>query len=728
MADRLPDNEIRDITRTLEAGLPLEEKYRYLLFKESRQVELLWNGKSDKQSAPVLPFQTVEHIDEPRDVSRTNMQVSLFDMDGSKIYGWSNKLIWGDNKFVLSSLQSGPVRDQIIANGGIKLIYIDPPFDIGADFTTNIEIGSSTFEKTPTVLEEIAFRDTWGNGQDSFLQMLYERLVLMKDLLAPDGSIFVHLGQQVSNEVKIILDELFGKENFRNQITWQRFGSHNDSNRYGNVSEVIYFYSKSESYYFDVERTPLDDDYISERFIKEAETGRLFYPHTFTGAGAGPARTFRGKLMEPPKGRHWARTQEEIDKAEAANLFYYTANGVPYIKSYLDEQEGKPVQNIWTDIRMTKSGDERTGYPTQKPERLIERIIKAHSQPGDIVADFFVGSGTTAAVAEKLGRKWLVSDVGRFAINTSRKRLISVQRQLKREGKDYRSFEVLTIGSYSFNDDRSQREFNELVINAYGGQIVQNSVFAGKKGASVVAVGPYDLPCSKDFVDAMVEECRKNGITSMDVLAFEFGLGVAPDAQEEALTKGVKLVLKYIPREVFDKRAISSGAVKFADVGFLDIKIKKKGKEITVELIDFSVHYSQNTVQSLSDSLGKGKTSIVLEDGILKKISKSKDGIVKIQEITTKWADWIDYWAIDFNYADREELVLRTSADGELEQTATGRYVFDNEWQSFKTNNDDLELISAPRTYAEKGTYKVAVKVVDVFGNDTTKVFEVEVG
>jgi hypothetical protein len=160
----------------------------------------------------------------------------------------------------------------------------------------------------------------------------------------------------------------------------------------------------------------------------------------------------------------------------------------------------------------------------------------------------------------------------------------------------------------------------------------------------------------------------------------------------------------------------------------LDIKIKKKGKEITVELIDFSVHYSQNTVQSLSDSLGKGKTSIVLEDGILKKISKSKDGIVKIQEITTKWADWIDYWAIDFNYADREELVLRTNSDGELEQTATGRYVFDNEWQSFKTNNDDLELISAPRTYAEKGTYKVAVKVVDVFGNDTTKVFEVEVG
>ena len=187
----------------LEAG-NLDDKYRYLLFKESRQVELLWNGKTTKTSNIVLPFQSIEHIDEPRSEEKIEFQRSLFDTSGQRVQGWSNKLIWGDNKFVLSSLQSGPLREEIEANGGIKLIYIDPPFDVGADFNTTIEIGDSSFEKAPTVLEEIAFRDTWGKGQDSFLAMIYDRLKLMHSLLADDGSIFVHCDWRLNSD-KLVL-------------------------------------------------------------------------------------------------------------------------------------------------------------------------------------------------------------------------------------------------------------------------------------------------------------------------------------------------------------------------------------------------------------------------------------------------------------------------------------------------------------------------------------------
>ena len=215
---KLTDNEIRDITRYLEEGKPLPEKYRFLLFDEKREVELVWNGKTNEVCNVVLPFQVIEQVDEPRSEKELKLQTGLFDaQSGRQIKGWNNKLIWGDNKLILSSLKNGPLREEIEAQGGIKLIYIDPPFDVGADFSMDIEIGGDppqsplvrgeetvsspdkgrsggveVFTKKPGILEEIAYRDTWGKGADSFISMIYERLVLMRDLLAEDGSIYVH--------------------------------------------------------------------------------------------------------------------------------------------------------------------------------------------------------------------------------------------------------------------------------------------------------------------------------------------------------------------------------------------------------------------------------------------------------------------------------------------------------------------------------------------------------
>ena len=215
---KLTDNEIRDINRYLEAGKPLPDQYRFLLFGEKREVELVWNGKTNEVTNIVLPFQIVEQIDEPRaeptdPAGAQNEQLSIFEVDtrGRQLKGWTNKLIWGDNKLILSSLKNGPLRKDIEEQGGIKLIYIDPPFDVGADFSMNIEIGDEQFTKEPSVLEELAYRDTWGKGADSFISMIYERLSLMRDLLAVDGSIYVHCDWRVNSYIRLAMDEFFGR-------------------------------------------------------------------------------------------------------------------------------------------------------------------------------------------------------------------------------------------------------------------------------------------------------------------------------------------------------------------------------------------------------------------------------------------------------------------------------------------------------------------------------------
>ncbi len=211
---RLTEQEQQEIARFIEADKPLPDKYRFLLFEEKREVELVWNGKTGEVCDVVLPFQTIERVDQPRaeNPSDATMNGSPVDSDarGRQLKGWTNKLIWGDNKLILSSLKNGPLREEIERQGGLKLIYIDPPFDAGTDFSMDIEIGDETFTKKPNILEEIAYRDTWGQGADGFIAMIHERLVLMRDLLADDGTIYVHAGSQVSSYLRLILDEVFG--------------------------------------------------------------------------------------------------------------------------------------------------------------------------------------------------------------------------------------------------------------------------------------------------------------------------------------------------------------------------------------------------------------------------------------------------------------------------------------------------------------------------------------
>lgn len=740
MALNLSENEKRDIIKYLESGKLLPEKYRFLLFDESREVELLWNGKTDEVENTVLPFQTIEHIDEPRNEEKISDQTTLFDTSGRQIRGWSNKLIWGDNKLILSSLKNGPLRKQIEAQGGLKLIYIDPPFDVGADFSTNIEIGEESFTKKPSVIEEIAFRDTWGNGADSFIAMIYERLKLMHDLLAEDGSIYVHCGIQVNHYMRLALEEVFGKDNLVSEIIWA-YGSPSGGRAAGTklvkIHEYILHFAKN--YNDRIENKtylPYAEKYLKDWFRWKDENGRVY------------RQRIRGK----------------------------GGDGKPiYEKQYLDESPGEPASTVWKDIKQiyadprafkSNQGDfsEILGYPTQKPEKLIERIINASTNKGDLVADFFCGSGTTLAVAEKSGRKWIGSDLGRFSLHTTRKRLINVQRELKKAGKDFRAFEIFNIGKYerekflTVNENlreegkRTQREnkekeFVKLILSAYKAEPIDSfNSFVGKKRDRLVAIGQLDTPVTNGFLERIVSECKEKRITKADVLGFDYEMGMD---FESAKRLGIDVQFKVIPREVFDKKAVEKGQVKFYDIAYIEVKpiIQGRGnvKEIAIELADFSVFYNQDNTGEVEEKLQAGGNKIVIENGQVIKISKDKEtDLISKEVLTKKWTDWIDYWSVDFDFESKKEIIrvkkenetaqkldgshdpIQTQID-DYEEKWTGSYIFENEWQSFRTKKDrSLELTSAFKEMA-KGKIKIAIKVIDIFGNDTTKVIEVNV-
>ncbi len=773
----LSDAEKRDLIALIQQGKPLPEKYRFVLFEDKREVELVWNGKTRDVCTTVLPFQSLEHIDEPRKSAPESPQIDLFDTRGRQLKGWTNKLIWGDNKLILSSLKSGALRRQIEDAGGLKLIYIDPPFDVGADFSMDIEIGGETFHKEPNLLEQIAYRDTWGRGADSFISMIYERLILMRDLLAADGSIYLHCDWRVTAYLRLALDEIFGRDNFINEIIWKRTSAHSDAKQgarfFGKQHDTIFYVRRGERFVFNTIFTEYDEAYTASNYNLMDADGRRFKSTDLTAAKAGGDTSYEWKGRKPTNGRYWAYSRANMEEFDKKALLHYTGSGLPRLKQYLDEMPGVSLQDLWMDISPVQSGarsSERLGYPTQKPETLIDRIIKASSNENDLVADFFCGSGTTAAVAEKLGRRWIATDLGKFGIHTTRKRLIQVQREREKAGQSFRAFEVLNLGRYERQAYlnvggrltgaqkeqalmQKEREFRELILRAYKAQPLEGEAFFhGKNAGRLVVVGPINLPVGRLFVEEVITECRKRGASRADVLAFEFEMGLFPAALEEAKHKGIDLAPKFIPAEVFDKRAVDRGQVVFHDISFVEATPRyAKGRSaqdkltVQIELTDFSVYYSQGAAEAAIAAMKEGKSSVVCEQGRLIKISKSKDGVITRDVLTKEWTDWVDYWAVDFDYMQRKEIIKVPRGLGvegnlpgiapvqgelvEYEDRWTGGYIFENEWQSFRTRqNRTLEMTTAPHTYLHPGRYTVAVKVIDIFGNDTMTLVPVSVG
>jgi len=690
----LNDTDKNRIIELIKAGEKLPKEYIYKLFADEEDVFLFWNGRKEDVTNIALPFHSIEHIDEPRkEEKKAGDMFEMFDTRGRQLKGWTNKLIWGDNKLILSSLANGPMREEIEKEGGIKLIYIDPPFAVGADFGFEIEIGGEKAEKKQSIIEEIAYRDTWGKGISSYLSMMYERLKLMHNLLSDDGSIYVHCDWKTNGYLRLVLDDIFGKDNFRNEIIWHYYNKmQGNVNRFASNHDSIFWYTKSSKYIFSK--------------VQEKRT-------------EGTVKQIK---------RVWSKEKQKL--VNAKDEF----GKVQYI-----ETDEKTVDDVWR-LSMLQPADqtENLFYPTQKPEALLERIIKASSNEGDLIADFFCGSGTTAAVAEKLGRKWITTDLGRFSIHTARKRLIGVQRELQANGKDFRAFEILNLGKYErqfFMDDltngkRKAKEdlYVDLILEAYKAKRIDgHSTLHGQKAGRFVHVGPLDVPVTQSRLVDIFEECRKNLYTQVDVLGFEFEMGLTPQFIQELKEKGVSITLKYIPKDVFDKRAVEKGQVKFFDVAYLNTKEIINGKSITIELTDFVTHYTQDDIEELQQSMRAG-SKVVIEDGQIIKVEKDKNGIITKTILTKDWHDWIDYWAIDFNYEDKKEIIKIKNESGEIEEHWTGNYLFENEWQSFRTKkNPTLEFTSIAYEYKKAGKYKVMVKVVDILGIDTSKIIEVHI-
>ena len=433
---------------------------------EIKKTELVWRGKYDDEGklVPVekpgpFPFQIVESINEPRveKGDEAPKQTTLFDTwkgdEGNTFEdGWKNKLIWGDNKFVMSSLLEKYA-------GKIDLIYIDPPFATGADFTLDIEVGENGKEirKERSIIEDKAYRDTWGQGIDSFLQMIYDRMCLMKDLLSENGSIYIHLDSGTASHIRVIMDEIFGPLNFQREIIW-RIGwisgyKSKAKNWIRNHDSILYYVKNPDDFTFNKEYIPYSSDYVRRDGSK-------------------------------PTG------------------------------------EGYPIEDTWNcnamdsmdSIQIMSFNTEKTGYATQKNENLLSRIIKASSNEGDLVADFFCGSGTTCAVAEKLGRRWIGVDLGRYAIHTTRKRLLEIEnsKSLTEEGKRYgkkaRPFEILNLGKYERqfwsvkafgrkDEKQALYEYLAFILKLYGAEpIAGSSHIHGKKGNALVYIGAVDAP------------------------------------------------------------------------------------------------------------------------------------------------------------------------------------------------------------------------------------------
>jgi DNA modification methylase len=686
----LSDPQKQQIIDSIKEGRPLPKEYIYKLYADDEDVFLFWNGRNETVINAVLPFHSIEHIDEPRKETKPK-QISWLDTTGRQLKGWTNKLIWGDNRLILSSLVNGPLREEIEKQGGLKLIYIDPPFAVGADFSYNIAVNGDSVTKQQSIIEEIAYRDTWGRGISSYLSMMYERLKLMHQLLAEDGSIYVHCDWRVDSYLKYLLDEVFGKSNIINEIVWFYTSGGKSINAFQKKHDVIYFYSKGKNYIFNSNDIRIP---YSEKTLANYKPG---------------------------------------------------LKGSQYTADVTLNEKGKIPEDYWNIAIASKSLIENLGYPTQKPEALLERIIKASSNEGELVADFFCGSGTTASVAEKLGRKWIACDLGRFAVHTTRKRMIQVQRELKKDGKPYRAFEVLNLGKYErqfffgvpANIPQEQQEklleakqekYVSLILEGYSAQRVQGHKYLhGKKAGRFVHVGPLSVPVTKTLVEDVFEECRQNLITQVDILGFEFEMGLVPYIKEELLEQGVDIRLRYIPKEVFDKRAVEKGQVKFYDVAYLQVKPQIKGKTVKIKLTNFITYYTQDDLEELEQSLKKGRSKVIIENGRITKLSKDKSGILQRELLTKNWIDWIDYWSVDFDYEDKKE-IIQLEEDGEIKEIWTGNYIFENIWQSFRTKkNSKIEFVSAPHTFEKAGKYKIMVKIVDIVGVDTSHVVEVEV-
>lgn len=576
---------------------------------------------------------------------------------------WFNRLIYGDNLLVMQALLAGdPSTGLPSIRGRIDLIYIDPPFDSKADYRTKITLPNGDIEQKPTIIEQFAYSDTWKDGTASYLKMLYPRLCLMRELLSDQGSIYVHIDWHVGHYVKTILDEIFGKENLVNEIIWDKGFRGTESKKiYQHSHDTILFYGKGSSRIWNQQGQPYKDENMG-RYNKVDENGKQY---------------------------------ALIKRVRTDGTVYY---GKTYPK-----EEGKRINDVISHIPvMASTNSERIGYDTQKPEKLIEVLVSSSSNKDSIVADFFAGSGTTGAVAEKLGRRWIMADIGKPACMVMRKRLID---------QDAKPFLYQCIGDYQkeqFEKSEFRRvsDLAHVVLNLYGAipfsdvEPTQRNLGYIKESRTLVMV---DSPSKLTGYGTLkrAQELRASfmgGWKKVVVLGWNF---VTDIGQVIANLDDSQLEVLVIPPDLLDRlktkssyqKLIKGGKIRFSSLQYLSIKpirveeLNKEEEEISVKLDNY----------------------VLLSPDALPLEEKDKE---KLQEIIARDPlALIEYWSIDPDY------------DGE---------VFRSKWQDYRGNtevdNDPMRVVRSTKLRVSKVKHKrkVCIKAVDVFGFESAVIEEVK--
>lgn len=605
---------------------------------------------------------------------------------------WINRLIYGDNLLAMAALLAGDEQTPSL-RGKIDLFYIDPPFDSKADYRTKITLPGGDVEQKPTVVEQFAYSDTWADGTASYLAMIVPRLCLIRELLSNEGSIYVHLDWHVCHYVKVVMDEVFGRECFRNEIVWKRTSGHSDASRYGNSHDVLFFFVKTTEAIWNDTYQDYDPEYVEAYYRYSDPDGRRWMSGDLGAAGLqGGGYDYVWKGVR----RIWRLPETSMARLDREGKVYYTKAGIPRIKRYLDESKGIPTQDIWADLESLRSWHkERLDYTTQKPESLLERIIKASSNEDSIVADIFGGSGTTAAVAERLGRRWITSDLGKPACMIMRKRLID---------QNARPFLYQAIGDYQVEAARSTLgkkfrvgDLSNIVLKLYGALPLplddNPSRNLGKVAPRTLVL--VDSPQKLTGLATLkrAKELRSSHLGGWDnvvVLGWNF---TADIGHVIAGLNDAKLEVLVIPPDLLDRLKkkgdkLTSDEVRFSSLQYVTVKpIERRtlpsGEVVTVELDNY----------------------VLLSPDALNLEPKDKERLRAVANRDP--LALIEYWSVDPDY------------DGE---------VFRSVWQDYRgnTDNDDDPLHVVKKAVlsglpVKNDLRRVCVRVVDVFG------FEAEV-
>ncbi len=624
--------------------------------------------------------------------------------DATATVPWANRLIYGDNLLAMAALLAGDDTTPSL-RGKVDLIYIDPPFDSKADYRTKVSLPGLELEQKPTVIEQFAYSDTWSDGTASYLAMITPRLILMRELLADTGSIYVHLDWHVGHYVKLVLDDVFGRDCFENELIWQKCNSKNFIQfGYSNIHDSLYFYRKNVRGTFEPDYIPLDEGYVERSYRNKDADGRRYriLPlHAPGVSGGSTGKPWQGLM--PPPGNHWRYVPETLDEMQRAGLIVMSSNDVPGYKKYLDDSDGVRPGTIWTDLKQLPAS-EKVGYDTQKPEELVARLVKSSCPVGGIVADFNGGSGTTAAVAEKLGRRWITTDLGKPACMIMRKRLIDLEAK---------PFLYQAIGDYQVEAAKATlgRDFrigdlSTIVLSLYGalplppdvnpqrnlGQIA-GMEFGGKRGSKtlVLADSPNKLTGMATLKKAIAQRDNLMGGWDRVVVLgwnFEPSIGETITALNDS-----RLEVLVIPPDLMDRLKKKGGIDKL------------RGQVRFSSLQYLTIHPIAVATQDGTDTLTVRLKNYVLLSP--EAINLDDANRVKLQAIANaEPLALIEYWAVDPDY------------DGK---------VFRSVWQDYRGNTandaDSLRVVTQAvvTTPTKVGQRKVCVRVVDVFG------FEAEV-